>query len=149
MDELRKRLANHQVVGLDTALLIYQFENKQPYAKLGTVVFEAIISGEIRGVVSTVSLMEVQVLPKRLGQDDLAIRYDVLLNHFPNLVLSDVTVAVARKASDIRAEFNLKSADSLLIATAIVSGATLWLTNDKHHRRIGELIEVLVLDDFV
>jgi predicted nucleic acid-binding protein len=55
---------------------------------------------------------------------------------------------VARKASDIRAGVRIKAPDAIQIATAIVHGATAFLTNDRIFEKVKE-IDVLTLDKFL
>ena len=55
---------------------------------------------------------------------------------------------IARKASDLRAAFRIKAPDAIQIATAIVRGATAFLTNDRIFENVKE-IDVLVLDRFL
>jgi predicted nucleic acid-binding protein len=50
---------------------------------------------------------------------------------FPNLTFFDMGLDVARKASDIRAGARIKAPDAIQMATAIVHGATAFLTDDR------------------
>ena len=83
------------------------------------------------------------------GRVDLARQYETLLLHFPNLELVDVTRDVARRAAQIRARYNVKSADALHIATALLHDAAAYVTNDRGLMRVAEVLPVVMLDDFV
>ena len=52
-----------KTVGIDTAPLIYYIEDHLTYAELLAPFFEAVTTGEIRIVTSTVTLLEVLVHP--------------------------------------------------------------------------------------
>jgi predicted nucleic acid-binding protein len=68
--------------------------------------------------------------------------------HFPNLSLIDVTRQVARQAAQLRAALRLRPADALQAATALVTGATILITNDHDLARLSPLLDVLLLEEF-
>jgi len=70
------------------------------------------------------------------------------LTTFLNLTFLDVGLDIARKASDLRAAVGIKAPDAIQIATAIVHGATAFLTNDRIFEKVKE-IDVLTLDKFL
>lgn len=149
MERLRKRLKSHQIIALDTSILIYHFEARTKYLPLTHIILENIETGNNKAVISTISLMEIAVGPLRFKRHDIVQQYEAHLANFPNLYIADITRDVARKAAYIRAEDKLAPPDSLLIANAIINGATLWLTNDKRHDTLKAEIDVLILDEFL
>jgi predicted nucleic acid-binding protein len=74
--------------------------------------------------------------------------YEYYLATFPNLTFSEIGLDVARKASDLRATERIKSPDAIQLATAIVYGATAFLTNDRIFERVKG-IDILILDKFL
>lgn len=149
MASLPHRLAAHQLIGLDTSIFIYHFEANQKYLPLTRSILKLVESGQSQGVISTLVVMELTVHPWRIDRGDIARQYEALLINFPNLKLVDVSREVARQAAQLRAKYNLRPADALQVATAIISGATLWVSNDKALKRLEPAIEVIVLEDFV
>ena len=149
MASLEQRLANHQVIGLDTTVFIYHLEAHPKYLPLTRVILKQVQSGQCIGIISTVVIMELTVHPWRLDRADIARQYEVLLVNFPNLKLRDVTREIARGAARLRAKYNLRPADALQVATAMVEGATLWVSNDRKLKRIEPELEVIILDDYV
>ena len=73
---------------------------------------------------------------------------DTLLIHFPNLTLADVTRETARRAAQHRVAHNVRPADGLQAATALVHGATGFVTNDQRLAKVDQ-IQVLLLDDYL
>ena len=71
-----------------------------------------------------------------------------MLVHFPNLTLADVTRDVARRAAQLRARHDLRPADALHVASALLHEATTFVTNDRRLRRIAPEIDIIVLDDY-
>lgn len=149
MANLAQRLANHQIIGLDTSIFIYHFEAHPKYLPLTRVVLNQIQSGQCLGIASTIVIMEVTVHPWRLNRADIARQYEVLLLNFPHLKLRDVTRDVARRAAQLRASYNFRPADALQVATVMIEGATLWVSNDKQLKRIEPEMEVIILDEYV
>lgn len=150
MADLEQRLANHILIGLDTSIFIYHLEGQVTYLPLTREILGRVEAGQSEAVVSTVTIMELTVHPWRVHRSDVARQYEVLLVNFPHLQLVDVTRDVARKAAQLRAQYNLRpAADALQVGTAIISGATLWVSNDKQLKRLEPEIEVLILDEYV
>jgi predicted nucleic acid-binding protein len=67
------------------------------------------------------------------------------LTTFPNLIFYEMGLEVARKASDLRAEERIKAPNAIQLATAMLYGATGFLTNDKVFDR-AKGIDILLLD---
>jgi predicted nucleic acid-binding protein len=149
MDELSKRLAKAKVIGLDTPIFIYFLENNERYGPLAKLTINGIEKGKWEGVTSTITLMEITVRPWQLGRESAAREYEAILVHFPNLSILDVDRNVARAAAQLRAKYNVSPPDALQVAASLSYGARAFLTNDKRLSRLQELIDILVLDDFV
>ena len=149
MDELSKRLAKAKVIGLDTPIFIYFLENNARYGPLAQLTINGIEKGKWEGVTSTITFMEITVRPWQLGRESAAREYEAILVHFPNLSVVDVDRNVARAAAQLRAKYNVSPPDALQVAASLSYGAKAFLTNDKRLSRLQELIDILVLDDFV
>ncbi len=149
MGDIRRRVARHALVGLDTSIWIYHFEGHPRYAKSVGQILQAVKNGWPRAIVSAVTVMELTVRPYRLNQPSVATHYEAILSRFPNTRLVDVTPAVAQRAGQLRAAYSLAPADALQVATSLVAGATAWITNDRALSRLAPLIEILLLDDML
>jgi uncharacterized protein len=148
MDRFGALLSQHARIGLDTSIFIYHFEDHPLYAPLTRRLLAAVRDGKLHAVTSTVTIMEIAVQPLALGKRAVADEYEVLLLNFPNLDILDVTVAIARRAAEVRALTRLKPADALHVAAALQAGATLFVTNDKAIHSLSSLT-IAYLDDFV
>jgi len=149
MDEFIQRLANAKIIGLDTSIFIYFLEANPRYASLAQITLKGIEQGKWHGVTSTITLMEINVRPWQLDREMVAREYEAILVNFPNLSIIDVDRIVARNASQLRAKYNISPPDALQIAASLSFGAKAFLTNDKKLSKIRELIDVVVLDDFL
>jgi predicted nucleic acid-binding protein len=145
--KLVKKLRQHDTIGLDTSIFIYQFEGSV-YSKLTTDIFQLIERGTCRAFISTLVLTELFVRP--FGEKDAKITeaYDNLFKTWPNVSIVEVSHEIAIEAARIRAQYNIKTPDAILLATTKLSGGTLFITNEQRLRRLDE-IEVLVLKEYL
>jgi hypothetical protein len=93
-------------------------------------------------------MLELLVQPYRVSDIDRVNRFYSLLSTFPHLEWIVPTLRIADLGARLRAEFNLKTPDSLQAATALTSHATGFICNDTGLRRVTGL-EVTVLDDLL
>ncbi|MGM0883242.1 MAG: type II toxin-antitoxin system VapC family toxin [Bacillota bacterium] len=77
--------------------------------------------------------------PIRDGNLALDKQYKLLFAHFPNL--SDVPVdnAVAERAAFLRGKYGMKTPDALVIASAIIAQADVFVTNDFRLEQVEEI----------
>jgi predicted nucleic acid-binding protein len=135
-----------QIIGLDTAPLIYFIEQNLTYLEIVRGFFQTMSMGEFQVVTSTLTLTEVMVYPLRAGNIELAQQYREILFSEENLTTVPVSPAIAELAAQLRATQNLKTPDAIQIATAIDRGATFFLTNDLRLSTVTNL-NIIVLDE--
>jgi predicted nucleic acid-binding protein len=148
MKRLQDFLKNHSVIGLDTSIFIYHLEDHPRYSPVTEIIFNVLEKGISRGVTSYLTLTEGLVKPKTEGLLHVARDYEYYLTTFPSLTFYEMGLDVARKASDLRAVERIKAPDAIQLATAIVYGATAFLTNDRIFERVKG-IDILILDKFL
>lgn len=119
------------IVGLDTAPLIYFIERHPSYIAKLKPFFAAAERRDFRIVTSYVTLLEVLVHPFRIGRDDLVHEYRDILLRSQNLTAVPLGEEIAEEAARLRASFNVKTPDAIQLATAKIAGATSFLTNDE------------------
>jgi predicted nucleic acid-binding protein len=133
-------------LGFDTAPMIYFVEAHPEYDAQITPIFERIEQGELEGITSVITLLEVLVQPIRLNRIDLASRYRQLLLESERFSVLPITVEIAELAADLRARYNLRTPDALQVATALAHRCEAFLTNDARLKRVAE-IRVLTLEE--
>ena len=149
MGRISERLGSLSIVGLDTALFIYHFENHPVYSPLTHELLSGIEKGVRKGITSTITLMEIIVKPLSMGRNDIARKYEALLMNFPNLEVVDLGRDVIRQAARLRAEYRLKPPDALQVSACLLSGAQVFITNDRQIERLRDKLEVVILDDIL
>lgn len=83
-----------------------------------------------------------------MGRNDLVLRHRNLMTTSANLRLLDITQAIAERAAELRARYNLRLPDAFQIAAALDQGASHFITNDAGLKRVTDLT-VLVLKDYL
>jgi predicted nucleic acid-binding protein len=92
---------------------------------------------------SRLSRLECRVKPLRAADTKLLALYDAIFASAEVVVL-ELTRGVVEKATELRATLNVKTPDALHLASAILCGATAFLTGDKGLARCSEIpVEVL------
>ncbi|MEH2422325.1 MAG: PIN domain-containing protein [Nostoc sp.] len=137
-----------QIVGLDTAPLIYFIEENPNYLDVTDAFFEAMFRGEFSVVTSVLTITEVLVYPLQQRNTLLAQQYREILFNSQGLTTIEVFPDIAENAAQLRADYNLRTPDAIQMATAIHGGASFLLTNDARLPSLPAL-SVLVLDTLI
>ncbi|MFB0538006.1 MAG: type II toxin-antitoxin system VapC family toxin [Anaerolineae bacterium] len=148
VEDFRRALRGYQVLGFDTMIFIYHFEDHPLFAPLTEPLFEAIDRGDLSAEVSVLLAGEVLAGAKKAADNEMLLRYRHILGEFPNLTLHETDMQVMDKMSDLRVAYDLKTPDAIHMATALLNGAQAFVTNDAGLKRVNEL-DVLVLEDYV
>jgi predicted nucleic acid-binding protein len=139
-------LRGHRTVLIDTSVWIYHLEGSDEFARPAADVLDVVESGRVRGLASELTLLELLVRPLSVRRQDVADHYELLLDQFPNLELVPADRAVLVEAAGLRAQHRLRTPDSIVLATGLLHGATLAVTNDAAWRSVRGL-EVVLLGD--
>lgn len=142
--DLKGFLKKHKQIGLDSNLLIYFIEAHPDYFESCQTIFQSIESGRNIGICSTLTLMEVLVQPYRRKNSELVHQFYGLLTSYPHLKWIELSVEIADLGAKYRAKYQLKTPDSILLATAVHAGASAFIGNDSQMKRLSE-IEMLIL----
>ena len=137
-----------KVVGLDTMVFIYHFEESQIYSPLTFSIFENLEKGNFKGITSILTLLEILAKPKKENNSLLTERYKLLFETFPNLQVKTLNENIADIASTLRASYNINTPDAIQIATSLEAKADIFITNDATLKKISE-IKVLLLNEML
>jgi predicted nucleic acid-binding protein len=136
-----------KTVFIDTAPLIYYIEDSnRSYSDVLDIFFEMNLKMQVQLMTSTISLLEVLVIPLKTNNTGLADKYKYLLCQSNTFKLWGMDVEISSKAAALRAKYRLKTPDAIQIATAICHFSDYFLTNDKQLKIVDEL-NVLILDE--
>jgi predicted nucleic acid-binding protein len=117
---------------LDTALFIYYIEENEAFLPLVAPIFEDVAAGRREVVSSSLTLLEVLVVPYRAGNLALAERYEAYLSRSRGVRLVDVDRSQLRTAAHLRALYpSVRTPDALQLAAALFAGCSALVTNDR------------------
>ena len=130
-------------VAIDTAIFIYLIEEHPRFLPAIVPLFREADQGKRELITSALTLLEVLVVPYRLGNRPLAERYEALLTRSRGIRLVELSRDQLRAAAQLRAATGVKTPDALQLVAAIGAGCATFLTND---RRLPPVARLRVLD---
>ncbi len=139
---------HRQRIGLDTNIFIYFLEDHPRYGTWCASLFNLIERGQNTAITSTVTLLELLVQPYREQKDELAQKIFALTSTYPKIEWIPLTMNLADRAAELRAQYRLSTPDAIQLATAISHKTERFYGNDRGLRRVKE-IECVILDDLV
>jgi predicted nucleic acid-binding protein len=135
-------------VYLDANGFIYSIERIDPYRAMLDTLWLTVSAGQVTVVTSELTLLEVLVRPLKVGDATTATLFRTVLKHTPDVQMLPITQSVLEEAAQLRATLGLKTPDAIHVATALLNGSMLFVTNDSAFRRVTDLT-VTVLSELV
>jgi len=135
-------------VAIDTALFIYFIEEEPRFLPEILPLFAEADQGERILVTSSLTLLEVLVVPYRAGDRHLAERYEQLLTRSRGVRLVELTRDQLRAAAQLRAVTGVKTPDALQLTAALGAGCKTFVTNDRRLPPVPGL-RVLQLSSYI
>ena len=133
---------------IDTAPFIYFIEKNPKYLGLLRPFFAEINAGKIDALTSTITLLEVLVLPFKTKNESLAEKYRDILLYAEGLTTFEIFHEVSELSAKLRAKYSIRTPDAIQIAVGIIYGADAFLTNDSGLKKVSD-IRVVILEDFL
>jgi predicted nucleic acid-binding protein len=118
-------------VALDTVAFIYWIEEHPDFVPLLEPLFVGADQGRREIITSGVTLLEVLVVPYRIGDGALVERYQALLMRSRGVRLVTLGVSQLRVAALLRARHRIRTPDALQLAAALTERCTGFVTNDR------------------
>jgi predicted nucleic acid-binding protein len=126
-------LLDGALVLVDTAPIIYVLESRPRLAQRFEPLFEAQEEGRIALAVSTVTVAEVLTGPLAQGEEPLAKRYRAVLESW---TVVDLTTEIAEQAARLRAQYRLRLAAAVQLASALAVNADALVTYDRDFGKV-------------
>ena len=133
---------------IDTAPFIYFIEKNPKYLSMLRPFFAEINAGKIDALTSTITLLEVLVLPFKTKNESLAEKYRDILLYAEGLTTFEIFHEVSELSSKLRAKYSIRTPDAIQIAVGIIYGADAFLTNDSSLKKVND-IRTVILEDFL
>ena len=136
-------------IALDTAVFICYIEENETFLPLVSPVFEDVAAGRREVVTSSLTLLEVLVVPFRAGDLALADRYEAYLSRSRGVRLVDLARDQLRMAAQLRALHpSVRTPDALQLAAALSARCRTFVTNDRKLPAVPGL-EILQLRSYL
>lgn len=143
---LEERLARAALVHLDARVLALHLTGTGP-TREADLVLSGIRDGRIKAQTSSVTLYQILVEVYRQGRPSVARDVARTMQLYPRLGMVSASPEIAVQAAEVRARLGGRPERALQIATALVSGADVYLTSGSVLRRIAGM-HVLNVEDF-
>lgn len=127
---------------LDTSIFIYYFEKHPQFGPLSKPIFEKLFTNKLRASTNIITLTELLSAPY-LEEKSIQ-EISGIFCSLPNLTVYEVNREIAIEAANLRRKYHFKLGDSIQLATAIVSKAKSFITNDEGLKRFSELKIILL-----
>lgn len=130
---------------LDTSPLIYLTEGSEDYSDRVEIQLAQWIAADAILTTSSLTLLELLVIPKKQKNNRLAKKYQALLSEILSEPLLNLDAEIAETAAAIRGGYGFKTPDSIQLASAVHGGADIFYTNDLRLNRFEEMT-ILTVD---
>ena len=134
-------IAKYKLVGLDTNIFIYHFEDNLQFTPYTQLIFEGLSQGKFKAVTSIVSLIEALSYP---SPPQVLKNIEESFKTIPDLTIRDIDHDLALEAARIRRKYKMRLPDSIQLAAALDSKAQAFITNDERIKGFRELPIVLL-----
>ncbi|MXW65640.1 MAG: PIN domain-containing protein [Gemmatimonadetes bacterium] len=142
---LAEHLAGAGLVHVDARVFALHLTDTGP-TRQTELAFSGIASGSIKAQTSSLTLYQVLVEVYRQGKPTLARDVARHMRLYPRLGIVAASSEIAIQAAEVRARLGGRPERALQIATALVSGAEVYLTSGSGLRRIAGM-RVLNVED--
>lgn len=134
---------NFKYIGLDSNLFIYNLEQHPQFVKYTDIIFNKLALNKLKAVTSIISLTEILSYP-----ETAKVEIELINDFFntPNTKIVDVDKNIAIMAAKIRREYGLRLGDAVQLATALVSKAKAFITNDQRLQKFKK-IKIILLSE--
>lgn len=129
---------------LDANIWIYALENVAEYRVALTSLFRSARERSLTIITSELTLAEILVRAIREGDVAKQTAYTEAITATNNTTAVPISRVILLEAAKVRGNTRLKLPDAIHAASAIATGCTTFLTNDKQFRTVGGLNTLLI-----
>ena len=138
------------ILCIDSSILIYHLEEIKPYDELTRLLIGKIAESHLLCNISTLTITELFTKPYRLKDYDKIALFEEFISSLPNTVIQSIDYEISKFAASLRADYNLKTPDSIILSTAFTTKSSHFITNDTAFKKIQlDGLKVLILDEYL
>lgn len=133
-------IGNIKLAGLDSNIFIYQFEDHPEFSQSTNIIFEKLARNKLKATTSIISLIEALSYPS-----PVEVRTNIQESFkIPNLTVFEINQSIALETARLRREYGFRLGDAIQLATAKISKAQAFITNDDKLKHFKELRIILL-----
>ena len=145
-----KEINSSDILCIDTSILIYHLEEIKPYDELTRLLIEKIAEGHFLCNISTLTITELFTKPYRLKDYGKIALFEEFIGSLPNTRIQPIDYEISKFAASLRADYNLRTPDSIILSTAFITKSRHFVTNDTALKKVKlEGLKVLILDEYL
>ncbi len=129
-------LPDGALVLVDSAPLIYHFEDNAQFARRFVSLFEAAAAGRVCIAITTITLAEVLTGPYKHGRDALAKQMEAALMEYE---IHPLSASIAIEAARLRQRYRLRLPDAIQLATALEINAFALVSHDRDFSSVQDI----------
>lgn len=141
---MRELLNKYQHISLDTNIFVYYFGKHPEFHSLAVELFLRIVEKQTRILTSVLTLTE--LLSLKATEANIK-KLEDSFTQIPYLTVIEVNREIATLAATIRRKYKFSLPDAILLATAVLAKADIFITNDTRLQKFKE-IKVVLLTKF-
>ena len=130
-------IASVRCAAFDTSPFIYLIEGKEDRGAKAIELFGRLQSAS--KVTSIITPIEILTFCQAPGREDLGRLYRRYFRETDEVRVWLVDWEIAEESARLRAAYRLRTPDSIQLATAVVAGAEVFITNDIRLRTVTEI----------
>lgn len=134
-------LKRFKKVGLDSNIFSYQFHQDPKFGPLTKSIFDDLSADKLQAITSIITLIEILSVKTSLAKIK---QLKELFLRTPNLTILDVGQDIAQEAAKIRRKYGFRTPDAIQLATAKLSRAKAYITNDQRLKSFKALKIILL-----
>ena len=114
------------------------------------MLIEKIAQGNIFCNISSLTITELFTKPYKLKDFSKVSIFEEFINSLPNSKIQPVDYNIAKLAAKLRTNYSLRTPDSILLSTAVITKSEYFVTNDNSFKKTEiEGLKILVLDEYL
>lgn len=135
-------------ITIDTNIFINVKEEEEPFFKYSSKILDAIEDGQLKGVISIITVAELCVGYYNVNKPKEKDEYISKLYSQDNFIIVNLDRVVADQSAKIRSKTNLRLPDSIIVAVSLLEKVSFLISNDKRFNRAEKLIKVCTSEEF-
>jgi predicted nucleic acid-binding protein len=150
VEDFHIKLKDFKSVCIDSSVLIYHLETIKPYDILTKTLIEKIAEGEIFCNICALIITELLTKPYRIKDFDQISMFEGFISSLPNTKIHPIDYNIAKVAASLRGDYNLRTPDSIILSTNLVTCSDAFITNDNSLKKLNiKDIRILILEEYL